>query len=170
MSESRNDIRSKLAESTDIDEALIERLVREFYSKARIDPLLGPVFKSRIDVWEPHLKTIADFWESVALKRGAYHGQPMSKHVDLDIDATHFDRWLALWEETARDLCPEAAADRFVGLARRVGESLELGMAGKRGILPVKGERLPPLATSVDVSSSIGMGSRIDRSRTSAET
>jgi len=147
MSERRRDIRAQLAESTGIDEAMVERLVRAFYAKARVDPLLGPVFAARIRDWEPHLKTICDFWTSIALMSGAYHGQPMSKHLDLEIDARHFDRWLALWETTARQTCPAPAADRFVALARRVGESLELGIAGRRGILLLKGERLPRLAS-----------------------
>jgi hemoglobin len=146
MSERRNDIRAKLAEDSGIDEAMVERLVRAFYAKARVDPLLGPVFNAKIQDWEPHLQTITDFWTSIALMSGAYHGQPMSKHIDLEIDARHFDRWLALWEATARELCPEPAADRFVALARRVGESLELGVAGRRGVLLLKGERLPQRA------------------------
>ena len=146
MSERRNDIRTKLAEGGGIDEAMVDRLVRAFYAKARVDPLLGPVFNARIQDWEPHLETISDFWTSIALMSGAYHGQPMSKHIDLEIDARHFDRWLALWAETACALCPEPAAERFIALSRRVGESLELGIAGRRGILLLKGKRLPPLA------------------------
>jgi len=145
MNERRNDIRAKLAENSGIDEAMVDRLVRAFYAKARVDPDLGPVFNARIQDWEPHLRTISDFWTSVALMSGAYHGQPMSKHIGLEIDASHFDRWLALWEETARELCPASAAERFIALSRRVGESLELGIAGKRGILLLKGDRLPPL-------------------------
>jgi hemoglobin len=144
MSVRRDDIRARLAEASGIEEAMVDRLVRAFYAKARVDPLLGPVFDARIQDWEPHLRTITDFWTSITLMSGAYHGQPMSKHLDLEIDARHFDRWLALWEETARELCPEPAAERFVALSRRVGESLELGIAGKRGLLLLKGERLPP--------------------------
>ena len=60
---------------------------------------------------------------------GRYHGQPMAKHVPLPIDARHFDRWLALFAETAREVCPPAAAERFTLLSCRVGESLELGIA-----------------------------------------
>jgi hemoglobin len=144
MSERREEIRSRWRESTGIDEAMIERLVRAFYKHAREDVLLGPVFNARIRDWEPHLKSICDFWSSVTLMSGAYHGQPMIKHLDLGIDSRHFDRWLALWEAKARELCPEAAAERFVTLARRVGESLELGIASSQGIMLKKGERLAP--------------------------
>jgi truncated hemoglobin YjbI len=41
---------------------------------------------------------------------GRYHGQPMEKHLPLPVDSRHFDRWLALFDETAHDVCPPAAA------------------------------------------------------------
>ena len=49
--------------------------------------------------------------------------------------------WLELFEATARDLCPPAAADHFIERARRIAESLELGIAGANGVLLGKGER-----------------------------
>jgi hemoglobin len=48
-----------------------------------------------------------------------------------------------LFEEAARDLCPQAAADLFIDRAHRIGESLELGIAAGRGVVLGKGERLP---------------------------
>ena len=81
------------------------------------------------------------FWSSVALMSGRYHGQPMEKHLPLPIDARHFDRWLNLFERTARDACPADAADHFVERARRIAESLELGIAGRAGVLLKNGER-----------------------------
>jgi len=65
----------------------------------------------------------------------------MAKHMPLAVDARHFDRWLGLFEETARDLCPPAAAERFIERARRVAESLELGVASANGALLRKGQR-----------------------------
>jgi hemoglobin len=59
----------------------------------------------------------------------------------LPIDARHFDRWLALFERAAREVCPPKAADHFVMLARRIAESLEVGVAGARGLPLCKGER-----------------------------
>ncbi|MGH6957265.1 MAG: group III truncated hemoglobin [Caulobacteraceae bacterium] len=137
---------AKVETETGIDEAMIERLVRAFYVRVRADPLIGPVFEARIADWEPHLQRMFAFWSSVALMSGRYHGQPMAKHLPLAIDAHHFDRWLELFAQTARDLCPPVAAERFVELSKRIGESLELGLAGARGQLLAKGERLPPLA------------------------
>ncbi len=126
---------------TGIDDTMIETLVRAFYERVRQDPLLAPIFEARISDWEPHLDNMFAFWSSLTLQTGRYHGQPMAKHMPLAVDARHFDRWLALFEETARDLCPPAAAERFIERARRVAESLELGVATANGVLLKKGER-----------------------------
>ncbi len=135
-------IASGIAARTGIDEAMIERLVRRFYEAVRADALLAPIFAARIADWEPHLRRMMAFWSSVALMTGRYHGQPMAKHLPLAADARHFDRWLELFEETARRECPPAAAAHFIERARRIAESLELGMAAAHGILLGPGERL----------------------------
>ena len=140
-SERRAQLTAKLRAETGIDEPMIELVVRAFYARVRADALLGPIFAARIADWEPHLERMFAFWSSVALMSGRYHGQPMQKHLPLPIDARHFDRWLALFEATARELCPPKAADHFVERARRIAESLELGIAGARGVLLAKGER-----------------------------
>src|SRR6201996_7260945 len=76
---------------TGIDEAMIETLIRAFYARVREDQLLGPVFESRIADWEPHLENMFAFWSSLTLHTGRYHGQPMAKHLPLEVDARHFD-------------------------------------------------------------------------------
>ena len=132
---------AQIRSQTGIDEAMIGRLVDGFYDRVRADPLIGPVFNERIADWGPHLEQMKLFWSSVALMSGAYHGRPMPKHLPLPVDARHFDRWLELFEATARELCPPAAADHFIERARRIAESLELGIAGSNGVLLGKGER-----------------------------
>jgi hemoglobin len=139
--ERRAQIVDEIQARTGIDEAMIERLVHAFYAKVRDDDLLGPVFAERIADWEPHLRRMCEFWSSVALLSGRYHGQPMERHLPLPIDAHHFDRWLALFEETAREVCPSGAAEHFVDRARRIAESLELGIAGSRGLRLTRGQR-----------------------------
>lgn len=91
--------------------------------------------------WEPHLAQMCAFWSSVALMSGCYHGTPMVKHLPLLVDAAHFDRWLALFEQAAREICPPQAAAHFVERARRIAASLELGIAGGQGVLLGSGER-----------------------------
>ncbi len=137
----RAEITDAIQQETGIDEALIERLVRGFYARVREDTLIGPVFEARIKDWEPHLQQMFAFWSSVALMTGRYHGQPMRKHLPLPVDAQHFDRWLALFEATARELCSPKAAQHFIERARRIAESLELGIANAHGVLLGRGER-----------------------------
>lgn len=127
--------------ATGIDEALIDRLVEGFYARVRDDHLIGPVFAARIEDWGPHLAQMKLFWSSVALSAGVYQGRPMPKHLPLPVDARHFDRWLELFRETARDLCPPVAADHFIERAERIAQSLELGIANANGVLLGVGER-----------------------------
>jgi hemoglobin len=72
---------------------------------------------------------------------GRYHGAPMPKHLPLPVDAAHFDRWLELFEATAKEVCPPEAAEHFIERARRIAASLELGVAGVNGVLLGLGER-----------------------------
>jgi hemoglobin len=133
---------------TGVDEAMIERLVHAFYARVRTDDVLGPVFASRITDWPPHLERMCAFWSSVVLMTGRYHGRPMQAHAPLPVSGTHFDRWLALFEATARANCPPAAARLFVEKARMIAASLELGIASSRGLILCPGERLPDPADS----------------------
>jgi hemoglobin len=55
---------------TGIDDAMIETVVRAFYERVRQDPLLAPVFESRISDWEPHLQNMFAFWSSLTLHSG----------------------------------------------------------------------------------------------------
>ena len=139
--ERRERITAEMTERTGITEAVIERLVRAFYARVRIDAVLAPIFDARIGDWEPHLAQMCAFWSSVALMSGRYHGTPMVKHLPLPVDADHFDRWLDLFEATAREICPPEAAAHFVERARRIAASLELGIAGGQGVLLGNGER-----------------------------
>jgi hemoglobin len=139
--ERREQVTADITARTGITEAMIERLVRSFYERVRGDQMLAPIFDARISDWEPHLQQMCAFWSSVALMSGRYHGAPMPKHLPLPVDAAHFDRWLALFEATAAEVCPPQAAAHFVERARRIAASLELGVAGANGVLLGLGER-----------------------------
>lgn len=131
----------QMREQTGIDESMIERLVRDFYARIREDALLGPIFDARIQDWEPHLQRMCSFWSSVVLSSGVYHGQPMRMHLPLPVEGRHFDHWLELFEQTARELFSEQIADYFLERARRIATSLEMGIATSQGIFLGKGER-----------------------------
>jgi hemoglobin len=126
---------------TGIDEPLIDRLVERFYEKVRADALLGPVFAAKIEDWGPHLAQMKLFWGSVALSTGLYNGRPMPKHMRLPVDAEHFDRWLALFEGTAREVLTPAGAEHVLVRARQIAQSLELGVANHSGVMLGVGER-----------------------------
>ena len=131
--ERRARITGDLMEKTGIDDAMIDRLVRTFYGRVQADPLIGPIFAARVHDWEAHYAKLSAFWSSVALMSGRYHGQPMQVHMRLPVAAEHFDRWIALFEDTANALCPPVAAAHFIERARRIADSLELGIASSRG-------------------------------------
>lgn len=127
---------------TGIDDEMIHRLVHAFYDRVRDDAVLGPIFAARITDWEPHLAKMCAFWSSVMLMTGRYHGRPMPAHAPLPVGGKHFDHWLALFETTARDVCPPAAAERFIEKSRLIAQSLEMGIATSRGVMLAPGERL----------------------------
>lgn len=139
--EARAAITADIMARTGIDDALLERMVHAFYDRVRQDALLGPVFDARIKDWPQHLARMVEFWSSVALMTGRFHGTPMQKHAPLPVDAVHFDRWLVLFEETVAETCTPVAAAHLVERARRIAQSLELGVALHHGTLPGRGER-----------------------------
>lgn len=114
---------------TEIDEVMIKKLVHSFYAAVRADPLLGPIFETRISDWDHHLSKLCDFWSSIALMSGRFHGKPMQTHMRLPLDQAHFAQWLALFNTVAHETCPPAAAAFFVSRAHLIAESLQLGMA-----------------------------------------
>lgn len=142
--ERRAALTAELRARTGIDSAMIEHLVRGFYDAARRDKLLGPVFAAGVADWEAHIARLCQFWSSVTLMTGTYHGQPMRAHLPLPVESAHFDRWLELFAQTARALCPPAAAAHFIERAERIAESLELGIAAQKGDLrPIRRRTVP---------------------------
>ncbi|MBC7583071.1 group III truncated hemoglobin [Tardiphaga sp. vice352] len=117
----------------EITEESIALLVRTFYGRAREDALIGPVFNAAVSDWEHHIAQISDFWSSMLLKTGRYDGRPMRPHLVLPLTAAHFDRWLALFEPTAREIFSADVADAFIERARRIADGFEMGIATTRG-------------------------------------
>ena len=86
-----------------------ERLVRAFYERALVDPVIGWLFTdvAKLDL-EEHVPRITDFWQTVLLGGLAYRGGVFGPHARLHEKAGlrpgHFTRWLALWTETVDGL------------------------------------------------------------------
>ena len=87
----------------------IDHLVQTFYDKLLQDDLLQPIFRQTIlPHLEVHLKTIADFWDSILLDADIYRGNVTEKHIALDkkfpLSHNEFNRWLLLWKQTTDEL------------------------------------------------------------------
>lgn len=124
VASARPEMTAALMARTGLDEGLLEELVHRFYAKVRADEVLGPIFAARIEDWGPHLERMTAFWSSVALMTGRYHGSPVSAHAGLPVGWAHFERWLGLFGETAREVCPPEGAALLVERAGRIGQSL----------------------------------------------
>lgn len=117
----------------DLTEEKIAQLVATFYNRARADDLIGPIFNAAVKDWDHHIAKIADFWSSVMLKTGRYDGRPMRPHLMLPLKGEHFDRWLVLFEATAREIFESDVAEAFIIRARRIADSFEMGIAAVGG-------------------------------------
>lgn len=117
----------------DLTEENIAKLVATFYGRAREDDLIGPIFNAQVEDWDHHIAQISDFWSSMLLKTGRYDGRPMRPHLRLPIKGEHFDRWLLLFEKTAREIFDGDVAEAFILRARRIADSFEMGIATTRG-------------------------------------
>ncbi|HEX5507544.1 MAG TPA: group III truncated hemoglobin [Pseudolabrys sp.] len=120
----------EFAETRDVSEQAIGRLVDAFYTKVRADPELGPIFMRAIPGdWDPHLSTMRNFWSSVMLTGGRYKGNPVAVHRRVEgIEFRLFERWLALFDETCRELFDKELAEAFRMKAERIAESLKLAV------------------------------------------
>lgn len=121
-------ITAALMAETGLTEDLLRDVVHGFYDRVRADAELGPIFADRIHDWAPHLARMVDFWSSVALMTGRYHGAPVPAHAKLPVTGAHFDRWLALFRQTATELCPPAGAAHLILRAERIARSLHMAV------------------------------------------
>ncbi|HTI67359.1 MAG TPA: group III truncated hemoglobin [Caulobacteraceae bacterium] len=116
------------ARFTTVDDATIGALLRAFYGRARLDPVLGPVFEGAVEDWEGHFETLTRFWSSAMLGSGRYKGDALAVHRAQPIRPEHFDLWLGYWSQTARALFAPELAALFEAKAAGIGESLKLGL------------------------------------------
>jgi hemoglobin len=111
-----------------ITDAALARLVEIFYAKVRQDPLIGPIFNAAVHDWDAHLEKLAGFWSSVMLTSGRYKGNPFAAHQKHPLTPPMFERWLALWDETAGEMFEPQAADQLRAKAHSIGASLQQGL------------------------------------------
>jgi hemoglobin len=122
-----------------VNEADIDALVDAFYTKVQLDAVIGPIFNEAVEDWPAHLKLLKGFWVSVLLGIGQFKGNPLETHLRLPISREHFERWLALFAETASELLPPDRAALFIDKSQRIAETFQRGMAARRsglGLIP----------------------------------
>lgn len=128
-----------------VDDAAISLLIRTFYERARTDDLIGPIFEKAVEDWDEHIGKISDFWSNIMLRTSRYNGRPMRPHLILPLEGEHFDRWLALFEATARELFATDVADAFIIRARRIADSFEMAIGTQRGEMRPPRHSIRPL-------------------------
>jgi len=128
IASARPEMTAAIMAETGLDEDVLRDLVHSFYAKVRRDAVLGPIFAARISDWDPHLERMVAFWSSVALMTGRYHGRPVPAHTPLPIHGAHFERWLGLFRETAREVCSPAGAAHVIERAERIARSLHIAV------------------------------------------
>jgi len=112
-----------------LSEDLVRSIVHHFYARVREDGMLGPIFEARVrGRWDAHLANMVDFWSSVALRSGRYAGKPHVAHQGLGLEPAHFLHWLHLFEETVLELCDPEVTAFFLNRARRIADSLQIGL------------------------------------------
>lgn len=104
----------------------IQLLVDSFYSKVKVDDLLGPVFAG-LD-WPHHLPIMYNFWSSMLLGDQTYRGNPLEKHLRLAITANHFSRWLKLFKQTVDENFNGEKADEVKLRADSIAAIFQLKM------------------------------------------
>jgi hemoglobin len=111
----------------------LTRLVQAFYVDVLADNELGPVFAPFAgEHWPRHLDRMVEFWCTTLLRTKTFRGNVLRKHVDLlpQLQARHFERWLALWtRHTDQALCRSDAV-RLQATARGIARNLHLGCFG----------------------------------------
>jgi hemoglobin len=134
----------------EVSEDEIATLVRVFYTNARADGVLAPVFARTVNDWDHHLVLVQDFWSHVLLGTSRYKGHPFPVHMHLPIEPEHFDRWLELFLAAADETLPDKAAARAKARAVHMAESFRVGLFPFTGA-DGRPSRLPPQAAKASV-------------------
>ena len=129
-----------------------ERLVRDFYSRAFADPIIGWIFTdvAHLDL-EEHVPQITSFWETILLGAQSYSGGAFAPHALLHekvrLRRGHFERWLGLWKATIDDHFTGVRAELAKEHAQRVARAFH----GRLEAMPVP-EDLGPAPTGLTVT------------------
>lgn len=109
----------------------IAGVVDAFYDQVTLHPSLRRPF-SVVEDWPRHKERLTYFWWIVLggekFRREMY--EPVPKHFRAGFNEILLSDWLALFEQTVRQVVPDALADAWVERARQVGASLVIANKG----------------------------------------
>lgn len=94
----------------------IETLVSKFYDKLLNDPVTSGKFQ-HLDIVQ-HLPRIADFWAFVLIDKPGYTGNVFDKHLHLQLEPIHFEKWVHFWITTVRELFEGPKAEMAIQRAQ----------------------------------------------------
>ena len=81
------------------------------------------------------MERIGAFWLTATRLGSGYDGRGfMTAHLKHDaIRAEQLPHWLLLFRETAREICPPAAADVLIDIAERMADSIRISLRRRDG-------------------------------------
>lgn len=109
----------------------IEILVNSFYEKVLSDDVIGYIFTdiAKIDLAK-HMPVMYDFWETTLFHLGAYKGNPIQVHQNLNaktpLTKTHFERWITLFNLTIDELFAGEKAELAKTRARSIATVMQI--------------------------------------------
>lgn len=80
----------------------IERLVNAFYDKLLHDKVTQDKF-TNLDI-KSHLPRIVDFWAFILIDKPGFTGNVFEKHIPLNLQPLHFEKWVSLWTDTVKEM------------------------------------------------------------------
>lgn len=107
----------------------IESLLRRFYGRVLVDDVLAEPFTEIRELGlDSHLPVMCDFWETVLFRAGLYKGSAVRIHQSVhdlhQLHASHFLRWLSLWNDTIDQMYDGPVAETARTQAARIARAM----------------------------------------------
>lgn len=109
----------------------IEILVSAFYDKLLEDPITKDKFQN-LDI-KAHLPKIVDFWAFILIDKPGYSGNVFDRHLHLNLEPGHFERWIEFWTTTVNELYKGPKAELAVQRALLLSYTFQSKLYGHDG-------------------------------------
>jgi hemoglobin len=105
-------------------------LVEKFYEQLLQHDSFKHIFNDVENFsWDTHIPVMVAFWENILFASDKYHGNPMTKHIQLHQRTTLtpelFKEWLTVWKATVNDNFEGNNADSAVKRAEQIAAVME---------------------------------------------